>query len=426
MTTIFRPLRLAAVLTCVLAPALRAQTATITRATQTSVINSVIDRMASSYIDADTGRLIGDHLRARLNASAYASLSNPAQFADVVSNDLRAINGDLHLGLRYTPEGQGAPGGGGPSNPRLINYGIGRVEILDGNVGYLEITGFAGAPGYEEVVGDAMRLLARTDAVIIDVRRNGGGSGEMSHLVFSHFLPMIPVPTIRVQRRGAEPVLRTSVATVPGPRRTDVPLYVLTSQGTASAAEEFSFVLKNRRRATIVGSRTAGAGHMVNSVPVGSGFVLSFSITRVTDAESKKEWERVGVLPDVDVPTEQALDAAYAAALRTITDKGTDDLRSRQLARLIEVADARRKPATVDLSRLAAYTGNYEGRVVSVVNGTLMYGRRDGALREPLVPLGANTFGLGALRLTFDDSKGAMQLIVRQANGTEITLKRGP
>jgi len=234
------------------------------------------------------------------------------------------------------------------------------------------------------------------------------------------------VPTIRVQRRGAEPVLRTSVATVPGPRRTDVPLYVLTSQGTASAAEEFSFVLKNRRRATIVGSRTAGAGHMVNSVPVGSGFVLSFSITRVTDAESKKEWERVGVLPDVDVPTEQALDAAYAAALRTITDKGTDDLRSRQLARLIEVADARRKPATVDLSRLAAYTGNYEGRVVSVVNGTLMYGRRDGALREPLVPLGANTFGLGALRLTFDDSKGAMQLIVRQANGTEITLKRGP
>src|SRR6185436_10968381 len=315
-----RPI-LAALLTGALGTVAAAQSAPLTRATQTAVINSVIDRLGSTYIDADTGRLIGDHLRTRLNGNAYAALTNPAQFADVVTNDLRAVNGDLHLGLRYAPNGPGPAVTGGGNDPRFINYGIGRVEILDGNIGYLEITGFAGAPGYEEVVGDALRLLARTDAIIIDVRRNGGGSSEMSHLVFSHFPPSTPVPTIRVQRRGSEPALRSSIDKVPGPRRTDVPLYVLTSQGTASAAEEFSFVLKNQRRATIVGSRTAGAGHMVNSFPAGSGFSVSLSITRVTDASSKKEWERVGVQPDVAVPTEHALDAAYVAALRTVAAK---------------------------------------------------------------------------------------------------------
>jgi hypothetical protein len=409
-----RPI-LAALLTGALATALGAQNTPLTRATQTAVINSVIDRLGSTYIDADTGRLIGEHLRTRLNGNAYAALTNPAQFADVVTNDLRAVNGDLHLSLRYAPDGPGNASTGGGADPRTINYGIGRVEILDGNIGYLEITGFAGAPGYEEVVGDAMRLLARTDAMIIDLRRNGGGSSEMSHLIFSHFLPSTPVPTIRVQTRGRDPAPRSSVAKVPGPRRTDVPLYVLTSQGTASAGEEFSFVLKNQHRATIVGTRTAGAGHMVNGVPVGAGFIVSLSITRVTDAVSKKEWERVGVQPDVAVPPEQALDAAYAAALRAVPT-------SAEIARLIEVADAKRKPVTIDVARLAAFAGNYEGRIVSVVNGALTYTRREGALRQTLVPMGGNTFAIGAARLTFDDAKG--QVTVSQPNGTEIVLKR--
>ncbi|MDF1505976.1 S41 family peptidase, partial [Roseisolibacter sp. H3M3-2] len=325
----------------VAAPVGAQQPAPLTAAARAEVIDTVAARMARMYVSADTARLIADRLRARLRAGAYDTAAAPARFAELVTTDLRAVNGDLHLGLRHA--GGAGPGRApaGPPPARSTNFGLTKVEVLPGNVGYLEITGFQGAPGYEEAVADALRFLSRTDALIVDVRRNGGGSGAMSHLVFSHFLGETPVPTIRVVERGTgRDEIERSVARVPGPRRPDVPLYVLTSQGTGSAAEEFSFVLKNQGRATIVGDRTAGAGHMVRAVPAGHGFVVSVSITRVTDPKTGKEWERDGVQPDLRVPAERALEAAHAAALRTVAQQADSSHRA-LLGLLAEAVDAR-------------------------------------------------------------------------------------
>jgi C-terminal processing protease CtpA/Prc len=299
---------------------------------------------------------------------------------------------------------------------------MGRAEVLDGNVGYLEITGFMGAPGYREAVVDALRFLSRTDAVIIDVRRNGGGSGEMSHFVFSHFLGADPVPTIRVKRREGEPVVRQSFAEVPGPRRTDVPLYVLTSQGTGSAAEEFSFVLKNRGRATLVGSRTAGAGHMVAGVPLGRGFSAGISITRVMDAVTDAEWEGGGVQPDLAVDPARALDAAHEAALTTIAASAAPAARV-VLERLAETARARVAPARQG-ERLDRLVGDYGGRQVLLVDGRLYYARRPGALAEALVPLGANRYGLGAARYDFVVAGDGVRLTIDSADGTTLSFDR--
>ena len=394
-----------------------------------AVIDSAVARLARTYVEADTGRMIGDRIKARLAAGAYDRLDNPAQFAEAVTTDLRSLNGDLHLSLRYTPPGGGGPSGpGGPggADPRLQNFGLGRLEILDGNVGYLEITGFMGAPGYQDAVVDALRFLARTDAVIIDVRRNPGGSGEMSHFVFSHFLGATPVSTIRVSRRApAPPVVRQSLGEVPGPRRPDVPLFVLTSRATGSAAEEFSFVLKNRKRATIVGTRTAGAGHMVTSAPVGHGFVIGLSITRVSDPETGLEWEQVGVQPDRDVAADAALVEAHAEAVRAIRPTVGEGGRGRALDRLLAALDARRRPVSVDPARLARFVGRYEGRAVTLVDGRLRYARREGGLAEELVPLGGDRFALGAVRLGFEERGGTVLVTIEQPDGTQVSFPRG-
>src|SRR5215510_2588565 len=99
----------------------------------------------------------------------------------------------------------------GLPDAREHNFGLERAEILPGNVGYLEVTGFNEAPGFEDAMAAALHFLERTDAMIIDVRRNGGGSGVMSHLLFSHFLPADSIPTIRVKSRATpEPELRRS------------------------------------------------------------------------------------------------------------------------------------------------------------------------------------------------------------------------
>ncbi len=308
-------------------------------ATRAAVLGRVQAELVRRYVDADTGRLIAQVLQQRQQSGGYDSLVDPAAFAGAVTRDLRSVNNDKHLSLIAAPpnrEAGGPPGPGpgpifvGPTGgddkeqqrqAQRANYGLRKVEVLEGNIGYLEVVGFLEGRGVGGAIAAALRFLERTDAVIIDLRRNGGGSGEMSHLLFSHFLAAKPVPTIRVRNRleGTDEILK-SLATVPGPRRTTVPLYVLTSNFSASAAEEFAFVLKNQGRATIVGERTAGAGHMNQFVDVGNRFSLSVSFTRVSDARTGAEWEQVGVEPEVAAESGRALQVALEHARKRIAE----------------------------------------------------------------------------------------------------------
>jgi hypothetical protein len=411
-----------------------------------------------SYVETDTARMIADYVRGRAGSGAYESITNPTLFGEAVTKDLRHVNGDLHLSLRYDPRGMLAaggpmivrgpgPGGPGPSfgglggggargpdgpmTPRMEeavrkNFGLGRAEILPGNVGYLEITGFLAAPGFEEAIAAALRFLEHTDAIIFDVRRNGGGAGNMSDLLFSHFLPATPVPTVNVKSRIPEMNRQqTSLADVPGPRRPDVPLWVLTSRGTGSAAEAFSFVLQNLGRATIVGERTGGAGHMVQMLPLVDGFVAGLSITRVSDPRTGREWEGVGVQPDIAVAPEQALAVAHAAALRKLIAAADDPLRKQALAMTLEWVEARANPVTSDVARLAACVGAYEGeREIRLVDGHLEYVRAH-RMGVALVPLGSGRFSAdGESRLEFAAGKPSPTLTIQQADGTRTPYPR--
>ncbi len=409
------------------AAALSAEAA-LTPAIRSAVLDGVVARLESTYVDVEAVPAIVKALRAKQETRTYDATSNPAQFAEVVTRDLRSVNGDLHLGLRYSKDPAPAPGRAASpfGDPRLLNFGMGRAEILDANVGYLEITGFTGGD-YRDAVVDALRFLSRTDALLIDVRRNGGGASDMSHFIFSHFFGDTPVPTIDVRtRNNPEPTRRMSLGEVPGPRRPEVPLFLLISQGTGSAAEEFAFVLKNRGRATLVGRRTAGAGRMVAQIPIGHGFTASISVTRVSDPETGREWEQVGVEPDIAVDPEQALTAGHLAALKVVAAGVAGDAnRKRNLERLIETYEARLKATPDNASRLARFVGTYDGRVVSVRGGELRYARRSGGMSEPLVPLGGDTFALGSQRLRFAETAGVVTLRVEQADGAEVTFTRG-
>jgi hypothetical protein len=200
-----------------------------------------------------------------------------------------------------------------------------------------------------------------------------------------------------------------------------VPLFILTSEGTGSAAEEFSFVLRNLGRATIVGTRTAGAGHMVTGVPLSDGFTARVSVTRVMAPDSYDEWEGVGVQPHVAVDAAAALDAAYEAALDRIRaasgpSAGTD--------RLLEVVRARRAGARAPADERAGWVGEYEGRAITQDGNQLWYARRRGALAEPLVPLGSGRFGLGEVRFLFIGRGASAQLTIEQSNGTTVRYAR--
>jgi hypothetical protein len=279
-------------------------------AARQAVVDSVARMLERVYPSADTGRAIGERLRDRERAGAYAPLPSAAAFARAVTEDMRALNGDRHLNLVPAGARRRPPGGG---EEGASNFGM-EARVLEGGVGYLKLDGLSGAPQAPARLGEMLRGLGDIRAMIIDLRGAPGGSGEMANAVISHFTAP-NLPSLRVVNRveGTDEVRKT-LAQVAGPRRTEIPLYVLVDGGSASAAEDVPFVLQNLGRATIVGEKTAGAGRNNILLPVGSGLTASISVSRVSDPRTGREWEAVGVKPDLEVPSDQALDAALRAA----------------------------------------------------------------------------------------------------------------
>ena len=459
-------------------PAARRAPLTLDARARARILDSLYANVLREYVEADTARLVVRAVQKRQQAGAYEALTNPTEFAEKVTADLRSVNGDRHLSLRYDPEGAipggpgapvivsrrvpgpggpagpGAPGGpvvviregpgpggrggpGGPPDSALANlpgmrgalrqnFGLTKLEILSGNVGYLAVSGFMGAPGADDAIAIALRFLERTDAIIIDVRQNRGGSGMMSHYLFSHFLPATPVPTIRVKSRAsAEAEVNQSIAQVKGPRRTDVPLYVLTSRGTGSAAEEFSFVLKNLGRATLVGERTAGAGHMVRGFALPDGFQAGVSITRVSDPRTGREWEGVGVQPDIAVDADHALAVAHSAALRSLAGRPGAEGRRLELEWTAEWVAAKDRGDAPDAGRAAALVGDFEAERSVTLRGGRLYYRRGGFPASELVPLDDGRFALdGETRIRFVDGTPSPSLTVERANGSSVAAAR--
>jgi len=289
-------------------------------ATRMAVVDSIGKLLERLYPSADTGRAIGQRLRERERAGAYAQAATLQAFADSVTADMRMVNGDRHLNVRVGgPRRRGGPGGA-PAGGET--YGIEASRVIEGGVGYLKLSGLSGHPDAPAALGRALAALGDIRAMIIDLRGAPGGSGEMANAVISHFTgPGIPSLRVVSRSEGTTEV-RNTLATVAGPRRTEIPLYVLVDRGSASAAEDVPFVLQNLRRATIVGEVTAGAGRNNTILPVGAGLSASISMTRVSDPRTGREWELVGVKPDIETPSAGALEAALAAARARIAAPG--------------------------------------------------------------------------------------------------------
>ena len=108
---------------------------------------------------------------------------------------------------------------------------------------------------------------------------------------------------------------------VPGKRLNDKPVYVLTSKLTFSGAEEFSYNLKNLKRATIVGETTGGGAHPVAGHRVDDHFMIGVPFARAINPISKTNWEGTGVEPDVKVPAVEALTTAEKLAHEKLNAK---------------------------------------------------------------------------------------------------------
>jgi C-terminal processing protease CtpA/Prc len=262
-------------------------------------------------------------VRRRLSSGEYDGITSPQTFAETLTRHLQDVTRDKHLRVRLAPrDASSRRRGPPPAADRLRaarenGYGFGRAEILPGNIGYLEIRGFGSwVPEARDSVGRLMTTLADADALIIDLRSNGGGSPEAVAFVSSYLFGDEPVHLNSLYFRPANRTddFHTDPA-VPGRKFGPTkPVFVLTSSSTFSAAEEFTYNLQARKRATIVGETTGGGAHPGGMVPIGSHFAVFIPSGRAINPITKTNWEGVGVQPEIAVPRERALDAALEAA----------------------------------------------------------------------------------------------------------------
>lgn len=365
---------------------------------------------------ADTGRLIADHIRQRLATAAYDKLQTRAQFVDRVTADLRSVNGDPHLFVRSVA-GPGTAGaamgsgpqmvmrGGGGSGPsaqaleqaRRDNFGVRRAEHLAGNVGYLDLA-LVSRRGTEEAyqaVDAAMAVLERTDAMIIDLRNTPGGDPAMSDYVASYFFGPDSIRTLTTSSRAPGFTMERWTVRVGGKQRPTIPVYVLIGPGTASGAEDLAFIFRSTRRGTLVGERSAGAGRPNRLYPVDNGFLVSVSGGRTFDPRTGKEWERVGIEPEISAPVDDALSAAHVDLLKKLAGSAHDTTRRSSLDLARENLQARWHSRAVSIGVLARLAGEYDTRRVILEGGKLYYTREGMRGRTELLAITDTLFALG-------------------------------
>lgn len=291
------------------------------------LINSLAELIEQNYIFEDVGKEIGERLRQQMWDGRYEGISLD-RLAGRVTEDLRSVNNDLHLNARPVPPADQALNEVAPEElqrrylerARRSNYGFAKVEILQGNVGYLDLRGFTDTRLGGETAVAAMGFLANVDALIIDLRQNGGGSPSMVQLLTSYFFEE-PTHLNSFQNRGQEQLDQFwTLPHVPGKKLVDTPLYVLTSPRTFSAAEEFTYNLKNLERATIVGKTTGGGAHPGGTHTVEGLLDVFVPNGRAINPITGTNWEGTGIAPHVDVPTDRALDEAMRRAKEEIAD----------------------------------------------------------------------------------------------------------
>jgi C-terminal processing protease CtpA/Prc len=330
------------------------QSPAVDAATRRAVVEALAEKIEARYVYAEKGQAMAAALRAKLAGKAYDAITAGPALARRLTADLRAVTDDRHIRVTCSPEPLPEPKERADEPTpkemkrfldfaRYRNGALQKVERLPGNVGYLELRNFMPPEAVGKPLAAAMNFLANTDALILDLRRNGGGAPGGVQLVCSYLFP--PEPSIHLNSLYFRPRDQTdefwTLKDLPGRRFVDKPVYVLTSKFTFSGAEECAYNLQTRKRATIVGETTGGGAHPGGRVWLAEHFAVFIPTGRAINPVTNTNWEGTGVKPDV--AADAALDAAHDLALKAVRDSITDPERQRLLDDDLEAEKAARK-----------------------------------------------------------------------------------
>ena len=291
------------------------------------VVEGAATHLINYYVFPDVGAQMAAAIREHQRRHDYDSITSARSLAERLTADLREVSHDKHLAVIYSatalpppPSPNAEPTAEELERARnamaLTNFGFEKVERLAGNIGYLDLRAFAPPPFMGDTAAAAMNFLANADAVIIDLRQNGGGSPDAVALMASYLMGPLPARMNDIYNRETNQTHQFwTLPYVPGKRLTGKDVYLLTSSRTFSAAEDFTYGLKTLKRVTIVGEVTGGGAHPVGPRRINDHFAVAVPFGRSINVVTNADWEGTGVEPDVKVPADGALATAHLMAL---------------------------------------------------------------------------------------------------------------
>lgn len=293
------------------------------------VVSAIKTHLEVAYIDLDLSQKMIMELDKNLKSDTYKKITSPVEFAKTVTEDLQSISKDLHLKVRFEPERIAQEKLAVSEEKQLeiekrtsmqmteINYGFTEVKIMEGNIGYLNLSQFADIKYAEETATATMNFLSNTNAIIIDLRSNGGGVPSMMQLLSSYFFDKKPVLLSDFYERATN--TKTQLYTfenVNGKRSTNKPLYILTSKHTFSTAEAFTYSLKYLDKAIVVGEITKGGANRAKRINLNDRFTISVPYIQAIHPVTNTNWEGKGVQPDIKTDEKDAFVYAYVDAVK--------------------------------------------------------------------------------------------------------------
>lgn len=301
----------------------------IDAATKARVIDGLVANLNEFYVFPETAGKMDETLRARQKKGAYDTVNDGDTFARMLTGDLRQVSHDKHLRVNFVPLAlpKGEPGRTPDAEVQRrtelehSNCAFERAERLSSNIGYLKFNAFADPAVCGPTATAAMNFLGNVDAIIFDLRDNGGGDPKMIAYISTYLFGELTHLNDLYNRKQDTTTQYWTLPDVPGKRLTGKPAFVLTANRTFSGAEEFTYNLKNLKRATIIGETTGGGAHPVSVHRIDDHFMVRVPFARAVNPISKTNWEGTGVEPDVRVPADEALAVAKKMAAEQIRNE---------------------------------------------------------------------------------------------------------
>ncbi len=287
------------------------------------VIDKLSELIQDLYIYPEIAKKTNAYLNKEYKDGAFDSCQDNQTFAIALTKAVQNINKDKHMRIMSNEPYKATDNNlkekaeqrmGQINNYRNYNHGYKALQLLEGNVAYLDLRGFSPLDRAKENADASMKLMSYSDAIIIDLTNNGGGDPSMVQYLCSYFFEKKVHLNTLFYREGNRTEEYWTLEKVEGKKMTDIPLFVMIGEKTFSGAEEFAYNMQTQKRAILIGQTSAGGANPGNTVGINEYLAVFIPTGKAINPVTNTSWEGVGVYPEILTKKEETFDQALSLA----------------------------------------------------------------------------------------------------------------